>query len=142
MSSHKLKLKRKGEKKTPSHRGSHYDKFWCLFFSALDILLKLTFAEGSPSQFHVCTAPLPGSPQPGDLKASSSWLHFRDGAQQVSVGRAGASYMHIQILSSLALSMEDSEALSLVHRGLILGSRITAKDEQHFEKVAIPGRTT
>lgn len=49
--------------------------------------------------------------------------------------------LHIQILSFLALSVEDSEALSLVHRAMILSIRITAKDEQLFEKAATPGRT-
>lgn len=49
--------------------------------------------------------------------------------------------LHIQNLSFLALSVEDLEALSLVHRVMILSIRITAKDEQLFEKVATPGRT-
>lgn len=56
------------------------------------------------------------------------------------MGRAGpltevtALTLCAQILSFLALSVEDSEALSLAHRAMIVSSRINAKDEERFDK--------
>lgn len=46
-----------------------------------------------------------------------------------------ASTLYIQILSFLALPVEDSEALSLAHRVMIPSSRITAKGDHRFDKV-------